>query len=90
MSKRYKKSDIRDIVDILIKDLEKLPDGTETSTGSMVRNHGYNDMNTFDLIDLHNMLFDAVEEDDILLDMSEHDGKDEGLPFNLTFIVRRL
>lgn len=35
-------------------------------------------------------LFDlAGDEGDLLLDMSEHDGKVEGLPYNLDFIVRR-
>ena len=41
----------------------------------------------FDLIDIHNALFRAAEANHITLDMSAHDGKLEGLPFNLDFIV---
>lgn len=42
------------------------------------------------MLDVTEALFDlAADEGDLLLDMSEHDGKIEGLPFNLDFIVRR-
>lgn len=42
------------------------------------------------MFDVTEALFDLVgDEGDLLLDMSEHDGKLEGLPFNLDFIVRR-
>ena len=45
-------------------------------------------METFDLFDLHDALFKAARANHITLDMSEHKDKVEGLPFNLTFVVR--
>lgn len=42
------------------------------------------------LFDVTEALFDlSLDEGDLLLDISEHDGKEEGLPFDLDFIVRR-
>lgn len=42
------------------------------------------------MYDMTEALFDlSRNEGDLLLDMSEHDGKEEGLPFNLDFIVRK-
>lgn len=42
------------------------------------------------MFDVNEAFFDlACCEEDLFLDMSEHDGKVEGLPFNLDFVVRR-
>ena len=59
-----------------------------TTTGRLARDYGYDDMETFDLFDLHDALFRAAKANKITLDMSEHEGKVEGLPFNLTFVVK--
>lgn len=42
-----------------------------------------------DMFTLMNLVIYECAKEGIFLDYSEHDGKDEGLPYNLTFVVRR-
>ena len=88
MSEKYSKADLRHIAEDMIEDLRECEDGTVTTTGRLARDYGYDDMETFDLFDLHDALFRAAKANKITLDMSEHEGKVEGLPFNLTFVVK--
>ena len=88
MSEKYSKADLRHIAESMIEDLRECEDGTVTTTGWLARAYGYDDMETFDLFDLHDALFRAAKANHITLDMSEHKDKVEGLPFNLTFIVK--
>ncbi len=37
---------------------------------------------------IHETLIEAAKEKGITLDMSKHDERDEGLPYNLPFIIR--
>lgn len=53
----------------------------ENSSGTVFENSMFDVTEAF--LDLAN------DEGDLLIDMSEHDGKCEGLPYNLDFIVRR-
>ena len=41
-----------------------------------------------DLFDIHFALFETDEKVGLTLDMSSHENKVEGLPFNLDFILR--
>ncbi|MGI5892463.1 MAG: hypothetical protein ACOX7H_07035, partial [Bacillota bacterium] len=52
---------------------------------------GYNleDFEFMDLFDVHFALFEAAEKAGLTLDMSAHENKVEGLPFNLDFILRK-
>ncbi len=75
------------IVDKMIAELEKQEDGFQTTTGRLLIGMGY-DFDHDELMDLHFKLFDKAEEKGLYLDMSEHDGKIEGLPYNLDFIVK--
>lgn len=88
MSEKYSKADLRHIAEDMIEDLRECEDGAVTTTGRLARDYGYDDMETFDLFELHDALFRAAKANKITLDMSEHEGKVEGLPFNLTFVVR--
>ena len=90
MSERYSKADLRHIAESLIEDLRECEDGTAITTWQLVKVAGY-DMDEFeqwDLFDIHDALFRAAKANQITLDMSSHEGKVEGLPFNLDFIVR--
>ena len=88
MSDNYSKADLRHIAESMIEDLRECEDGTVTTTGRLAHSCGYEDMEFSDLFDLHAALFRAARANHITLDMSEHKDKVEGLPFNLTFIVR--
>ena len=45
------------------------------------------DLEDADLFDLHRQIRIIAEENDFYLDMSEHDNKCEGLPYNLDFVI---
>ena len=83
MSEKYSKADLRHIAEDMIEDLRECEDGTITTTGRLARDYGYDDMETFDSFDLHDALFRAAKANKIILDMSEHEGKVEGLPFSI-------
>ena len=49
---------------------------------------GWNkDFNPIDLISIHNEMFEEAAINNIVLDMSEHEGMVEGLPINLEYVV---
>ena len=55
----------------------------------MANEMGYGDIVFDDLFYLNDKVFELAEKNGITLDMSEHEGKLEGLPFNLDFILRK-
>ena len=88
MSSKYSKEELRQIAESLIDDLRECKDGTETTTGILARSNGYDDMDMDDLMELHDVLFRTAKAHHITLDMSAHEGKIEGLPYNLDFVVK--
>ncbi len=90
ISERFSKADLRHIAESLIEDLRECEDGTDITTWQLVKAAGYDmdDFQEWDLFDVHDALFKAAKANRITLDMSAHEGKVEGLPFNLDFIVR--
>ena len=80
MSGKYSKADIRHIAESMIEDLRECEDGTITSTSRLAYKFGYMDLETEDLYELHDAIFRVAKANKIKLDMSEHDGKLEGLP----------
>lgn len=77
------------IVDDLIDSLMECEEGTVTTTWCLLKEMGH-DMSGFDpleLISIHDMMFEAATGCNIVLDMSAHDNKVEGMPYNLDFIV---
>lgn len=89
MSENYSKADLRHIAEDLIEDLRECEDGTDITTWQLVNSAGYemNEFGEWDLFDIHDALFRAAKAHHITLDMSVHEGKVEGLPYNLDFIV---
>ena len=55
----------------------------------MAAGYDVNKLSEGDLLDIHEALFSAAKASNITLDMSDHEGLVEGLPYNLDFIVRR-
>ena len=83
-----------EIVDVLIGKIKTLPNGTEITTSQLVKLCGLESECNSDgffepmgLFEIHDALFKAAEKEYVQLDMSKHDGKVEGLPFNLDFKV---
>lgn len=70
----------------MIAKLKTLPNGTEITTWQLLKLCGFTS-DEDDLFGIHAALFDAAKKERITLDMSKHDNKVEGLPFNLDFKV---
>ena len=88
MGEEMAKEEINSIVEDLVEELRDCSDGTRISTALLLRQAGHEeDFNPFDLISIHNGMFEEAAISNIVLDMSEHEGKVEGLPFNLDYIV---
>ena len=88
MSDKYTKADLRHIAEYMIDDLRECEDGTTTTIAELVKNQGYDDMGMDDLQVLHKELFRIAKANKITLDMSENEGKEEGLPFSREFVVK--
>ncbi len=84
------KAELRDIVKDLVEELRDFPDGYEVTSGELLADFGYepDKMEFQDLFYIHAAMFRAAKANHITLDMSKHDGQDEGLPWNLDFVVR--
>ncbi len=84
------KIELRHIAEDLIEELRELPDGYEITSGELLKGFGYNpeDMEASDLFEFHDVLFRVAKANHITLDMSKHENKVEGLPWNLDFSVR--
>lgn len=84
------KEELRTVVEDLVDELRELPDGVEVTSAQLLKRIGYDsaEMTPGELYDYHDALFREAEENHITLDMSKHDNKLEGLPWNLDFAVR--
>ncbi len=83
--------EIKTIVFSLIDKLKEVQEGYDTTTFLLLKDAGY-DAESFDdgdLMDIHSELFNEAAESGLSLDMSAHDGKFEGLPYNLDYIVKK-
>lgn len=85
------KSELMNIVSALIKRLQDAPDGYAIATAQLLHVAGYRteDFTERELFEIHYALFAAAEEIGLVLDMSSHDNRFEGLPFNLDFVLRK-
>ena len=88
MVENLTKEEIKPIVEDLVEELRECPDGTRITTALLLKQAGHEeDFDPIDLIEIHNELLEVVKANNIVLDMSEHDGKVEGFPFNLDYVV---
>lgn len=84
------KSEIDDIVRVLLKRIRELPEGTETSTAKLIWEIFHNPRDLCgSLMEIHFALLDAAKKEGIDLDMSGHEDRVEGLPCNLDFVIRQ-
>lgn len=88
MVENLTKGEIKPIVEDLVEELRECPDGTRISTSLLLRQAEHEDaFNSVDLIAIHDALFETAKANNIILDMSEHEKKVEGLSYNLPYIV---
>ena len=81
---------VKNVAEQLLEKVRELPDGTDTTTSRLLTDCGY-DLDQLPvnfLFAVHYELYKSAEKAGILLDMSAHEGKVEGLPFNLDFVIR--
>ncbi len=84
------KTELRYMAEDLVEELREMPDGTEITSWQLLKVGGYDpqELDFSELIDYHQYLFRIARANHITLDMSKHEGKVEGLPYNLDFVVR--
>lgn len=86
--KTKKKNSTKDIVTKVADYIESLPEGSRTTTLRVLKKL-YGEV--IDSFELHFDIFDEIDNrGNVILDMSEHEDKVEGLPQNLDFIVRKV
>ena len=79
------------MIRLLIRNLKAEGDGYTTTTWQLLKDTGF-DMDKFDetvLKEVHTALFEAADKEGLILDMSAHDGKLEGVFYVLDYVVRR-
>ncbi len=83
------KAELRHIAEGLVEELREMPDGAEITSAQLLRLGGYDpqEFSFSELMDYHQSLFRAAAASHITLDMSKHEGKIEGLAYNLSFAV---
>lgn len=86
----FKQDDLQAIADAMVDVLRGYENGSRTTTARLAHQLGYTDLTLFDLLDVHNALLRAARENHMELDFSEHDGKVEGWPFNLDFMIKHV
>lgn len=86
----FKQADLQAIADAMVDVLRGYENGSRTTTARLAHQLGYTDLTLFDLLDVHNALLRAAWENHMELDFSEHDGKVEGWPFNLDFMIKHV
>jgi len=89
MSKRYSKSDYKNIAEALVEDLRECDNGTVTSTHQLLMAADYenDDFDPEDFFEIHDVLCRAAKANRITLDSSAHKDKVQGLPYDLDFVV---
>lgn len=85
------KAKLNKIIPVLIEHLQNAPDGYDITSAQLLKVAGFSldDFEFMDFFDIHFALFEAAEKAGLTLDMSSHEDKVEGLPFNLDFILRK-
>lgn len=81
-------SETQAIADAMVDVLRGYENGSRTTTARLARQLRCADLSLFDLLDVHNVLLRTARENHMELDFSEHEGKVEGWPFNIEFIVK--
>lgn len=88
MNEKYSKEDLLYIAEELVEELRECKNGTVMTTATLARDYGYERMDDSDLFELDRALRREARANRITLDIAEHNGKEEGLPFNLPFVVK--
>ena len=84
------KEEIKFCVRDMIGRIRDFPDGTRITTAQLLNSLCYNNDRDLQrhLMEIHHELLQAAKAEGITLDMSIHDGKIEGLPYNLDYVIR--
>ena len=79
------------LVPAMLDILKSMPDHSKVSMTQLIEDIGLDitQMNMLELFSVHNKLVQEAEKSGIILDYSEYDGEDVGLPFNLQATVVR-
>lgn len=73
------------IVDIVVKKIEAMEDGTSSSIYNLVDENDRQDVDLFQVLD---KVIEKLEEEQIELDYSHYDGMFVGVPYAIDFVKR--
>lgn len=76
--------ELDNIVDGIVKKIEQMKDGEKSRIGALIETR----LEIEDLFRVQELVIEVLKRKGIILDYSEHEGKEEGLPWNLSFIKR--
>ena len=77
-----------EIIELLVQEIAKLPEGTESTIAREVSKLGI-DVTDKELFDIDYKTIEKLDEKRILLDKSKYAGQCIGLSFNIPFVVRK-
>ena len=83
-----KKEYLKQIAQDMVEHLSTMPDNTSISTREMLTLIGGSVLSEDDLFDLNDLFMKSAEKKGYIVDMSEHTGLAEGLPYNLDATFR--
>ena len=83
------KTELRHISEDLIDEIREMDDGSRSTVLDILEVSGYDtdEFKSEEMMELTDQLFRTAKAYHIKLDMSEHEGMDEGLPYHLDFVV---
>ncbi|MCF0128628.1 MAG: hypothetical protein HUJ70_08650 [Pseudobutyrivibrio sp.] len=86
-----KDAELRIITERIMALIENHKDGDRVTMAELVKETGAGtkDFDIEDMFEIQTAVFDAAKERGIKLDISEHEGKFEGMPFQLEFLINR-
>jgi len=78
---------VKEAIQAELKYIDEMNYGDATTTARIMHRLGYEDLSFEDLMDVEFGVYDEVEKTrEYVMDKSSHDGRVEGLPFNLDFV----
>ena len=83
-----KKEYLKQIAQDMVEHLSTMPDNTSICTREMLALIGGPELSDADLFDVDDFFFQEAEKNGFIVDMSEHTGLAEGLPYNLDATFR--
>ena len=80
-----------EIITKLVKKIEELPNGTETTTSELLGEveESASNFSNQELLEIDKIMTEECKNKNITLDKSKHEGQIIGLPFHISFVIKK-